>query len=53
MTWRNKTKRILKLKRREIRYGSNIDAYYFRYLLSRVINKKNTILDRESLIVKY
>jgi len=53
MTWRNKIKRILKLKRKEIRCGSNIDACHFRYLLNKAISKKkNIVLNKESLIVK-
>jgi len=36
-----------------MRCGSNMDACRFRYLLNKVINKKkNTILDKENLIVK-
>jgi len=36
-----------------MRCGSNIDAYYFGYLLGRAISKKkNIILNRESLIAK-
>jgi len=42
-----------RIKRREMRCGSNIDACCFRYLLGRAISKKkNIILDRESLIAK-
>jgi len=44
---------MLKIKRREIRCGFNIDVCYFRYLLNKAISKKkNIILNRESLIVK-
>jgi hypothetical protein len=44
---------MLRIKRREIRYGSNTDTYRFGYPLGRAISrKKNIILDRESLTVK-
>jgi len=37
-----------------MRCDFNKDVYYFRYLPDIAINrKKNIILDRESLIVKY
>ena len=46
-------RRILRTKRREIRYGSNMDGCRFRYPLDRAISgKKSIILDRKSLIVK-
>ena len=45
---------MLKIKRREMRCSSNIDIYYFGYLLDIAISKKkNIILDGESLIAKY
>jgi len=36
-----------------MRYSSNIDIYYFKYLLNKAISKKNIILNRKSLITKY
>jgi len=45
---------MLRIERKEIRCDFNKDVCYFRYLLNIAINrKKNIILDRESLIVKY
>ena len=45
---------MLKVKKKEIRYSFNTDICCFKYLLDRVISKKkNIILDRESLTVKY
>jgi hypothetical protein len=42
---------MLKIKEEEIRCGSSMDIYYFRYLLGKAISgKKNIILDRGSLI---
>ena len=43
-----------KIIKEEIRYGSNTDSYHFGYLLGKAISKKkNIILDRGSLIIKY
>ena len=37
-----------------MRCGSNMDVYYFRYLLGKAISgKKDIILDRGSLIIKH
>ena len=45
---------MLRTKRREIRCNFNKDVYYFGYLLDMAIKeKKNIILDRESLTVKH
>jgi len=53
MTWCIRIKRMLRMKRREIRCGFNMDACYFGYLLGRAISKKkNIILNGESLIAK-
>ena len=44
---------MLRIIEEEIRYGSNIDVYRFRYPLGKAISrKKNIILDRGSLIIK-
>jgi len=38
---------------REVKRGSNMDTYYFGYLLNKTINKKkNAILNGEILVVK-
>ena len=45
---------MLRIEKREIRCDFNKDVCYFRYLLDIAIDgKKNIILDRESLTVKY
>jgi len=44
---------MLRIKEEEIRYGSNIDIYYFGYPLGKAISgKKNIILNRGSIIIK-
>jgi hypothetical protein len=44
---------MLRIKKEEIRCGSSIDVYRFRYPLGKAISrKKNIILDRGSLIIK-
>ena len=49
-----RTKRALRTERREIGCDFNKDVYHFGYLPDIAINgKKSTILDRESLTVKY
>ena len=54
ITRRIRIRRTLKMIRREIRYGSNMDGCRFRYPLDGAISeKKSIILDRESSIVKY
>jgi len=46
-------RRTSRLKRREMRYGSNTDACRFGYLLDRAISRKKTIiLDKESSTAK-
>ena len=43
-----------KIIKEEIKCGSNIDSCRFGYLLGKAIGrKKNTILDKGSLIIKY
>ena len=45
---------MLRIKEEEIKCGSNTDVYRFRYPLGKAISgKKNIILDRGSLIIKY
>ena len=45
---------MLRTERREIGCDFNKDIYHFRYPLDIAINgKKNIILDKESLTVKY
>ena len=54
MTQYIRTRRTLKIIKEEIRCGSNTDIYYFGYPLSKAISRKqNTILDKESLIIKH
>ena len=54
MTQYIRTRRTLRMERREIKCDFNIDRCYFRYPLDGAIGgKKNITLDRESLIVKY
>jgi len=53
MTWRIRIRKMLRLRRREKRCGSNIDAYRFGYLLGRAISRRRNItLDRESSTVR-
>ena len=53
ITQRIRIRRTSRSKRREIRCGSNTDAYCFGYPLDRAISRKKTItLNRESSTVK-
>ena len=45
---------MLRIKEEEIRCGSNMGVYRFRYPLGKAISgKKNIILDRGILTIKY
>ena len=47
-------RRTPRTKRKEMRYDSSMDICRFRYWLSRAVSgKKNTILNKEILIIGY